>query len=136
MSTSADSLCFSGNTVDGDLIRNDAGRDRSVVFVLDPTKSPGRIAMYSRDMPWGVMMARSPRAAEFGIYKFEGDNLIIAVRQGGAPPPLATARGARGGFAADFGPQPPNAGPPPEKFESTLGSGVTLLVLQRLVLKR
>ena len=30
--------------------------------------------------------------------------------------------------------RPPNVGPPPEKFESTLGSGVTLLVLQRVVL--
>ena len=31
-------------------------------------------------------MARSPRKAEFGVYKFEADKLIIATRQGGPPP--------------------------------------------------
>jgi uncharacterized protein (TIGR03067 family) len=126
--------CFSGNTVDGDLIRDDVGRDRSVVFALDPTKSPPRIAMYSRAQLVGAPLSmRRTRKAEFGVYKFEGDKLIIAVRQGGAlPSPESDSRG--GGRRNFVGQQESNIGPPPEKFESAFGSGVTLLVLQRLVL--
>ena len=69
-------------------------------YVLDPAAKPKKITIDAP--PFGVEPGR--KTDLLGIYKFDGDRLTIAYRQGG---------------------------PRPEKFESTPGSGVTLLVLEK-----
>ena len=71
VSTSADSPCFSGNAVYGDLIRDDVGGGWSVVFVLDPTKSPRRIAMYSRDLPVRRIWLGGEKPQKSGIRRLQ-----------------------------------------------------------------
>ncbi|MGO9112680.1 MAG: efflux RND transporter periplasmic adaptor subunit [Thermoguttaceae bacterium] len=72
--------------------------------VLDTAKKPKTITIRAT-VNWERGGGWTMESQElFGIYKFENDRLHIAYR--------------------------PN-GPPPEKFESTPGSGVTLLVLER-----
>ena len=68
---------------------------------LDPTKQPKTITIAATDFDGSFALKTN---ALFGIYKFENDRLIIAYRLGAGRP---------------------------DKFESTPGSGVTLLVLER-----
>ena len=70
-------------------------------YVLDPTTQPKRISFYTDK----YKKDEDPeREYHQGIYKFDGDRLLIAYRKDG---------------------------PVPDDFESTAGSGVTRLVLER-----
>ncbi|MHB9049417.1 MAG: TIGR03067 domain-containing protein [Pirellulales bacterium] len=70
-------------------------------YVLDSAKKPRTITLFARFLRAGTLAETEAELA--GIYKLEGNRLTIAYRKDG---------------------------PPPEKFESTPGSGVTLLVLR------
>ncbi len=79
------------------------------LFVLDPTTEPKTITIsgFEPDSTGGFKTDENNNYKKqrlVGIYKFDGDHLTIAYRTNG---------------------------PRPEKFESTPGSGVTLLVLER-----
>jgi RND family efflux transporter MFP subunit len=73
-------------------------------YVLDPTTTPPRITIFTQDWHQSDGIYRPGSAAFIGIYRFDGDKLTIAYRKSGAAP---------------------------EKFESTPGSGVTLLELKQ-----
>ncbi len=75
---------------------------------LDTAKQPKGIAIFARSDfagPAAVFGPPPPPERFLGIYTFDGNGLQIAYRKGG---------------------------PPPEKFESVGGSGVTLLALRRI----
>ena len=74
------------------------------LYTLDASKQPKTIAIYEYKSVSERGRANSTRRDILGIYKFDGDHLTIAYHQ---------------------------HGPRPEKFESTPGSGVTLLVLEK-----
>jgi hypothetical protein len=71
-----------------------------LTFTFDGTKQPKSLTI--SEFPYSDKSGK--RRQSRGIYKFDGDQLTLAYRQGG---------------------------PPPEKFESKPGSGITLLVLRR-----
>ena len=71
-------------------------------YALDSAKQPKRISIYTDD--YGKREEEPKREYLRGIYKFDGDQLKIAYRK---------------------------EGPPPEKFESLRGSGVTIVELQK-----
>ena len=75
---------------------------QSCIYVLDPDKEPKTIKIYPAIPRPGQV--KPPEGIGNGIYKIDGERLWIAYRVGG---------------------------PAPEKFESALGSGVTLIELQR-----
>jgi uncharacterized protein (TIGR03067 family) len=74
-------------------------------YALEATKRPSRITMFTGEWVQTDKMFNVCPAFLVGIYKFDSDRLTIAYRKGG---------------------------PPPEKFESIPGSGVTLLTLKKL----
>ncbi|MGD0519017.1 MAG: polysaccharide biosynthesis/export family protein, partial [Thermoguttaceae bacterium] len=74
-------------------------------FEIDSTKQPGRINLFmGQFMPEGSVPFVIKQSAFSGIYKIDGDQLLIAYRKGGSAP---------------------------EKFESATGSGITLLELRK-----
>jgi len=94
---------FSGNSFNADLAYDelDVTLDLSGTYVLDQTETPGAVTFFARSDPPDVPAWEAELP---GIYKLDGGRLTIAYRKGG---------------------------PRPEEFESTPGSGVTLLVLER-----
>ena len=76
----------------------------SGLFMLDPTKTPKTITINGSIEASSVKGWFNPSGRLTGIYKFDGDRLSIAYRKGDKPP---------------------------DKFESSPGSGVTLLVLKK-----
>jgi uncharacterized protein (TIGR03067 family) len=87
--------------------REEHFRQMPAKWAIDSSKEPKTISILSNGWPPTVGGVKwTPKPLEFnGIYQFDGDKLTIAYRQ--------------------------NA-PSPEKFESASGSGVTLLVLQKI----
>jgi uncharacterized protein (TIGR03067 family) len=117
---------------------------RAMLVILDAGNRPGQIAMYeasSLDEPAWPYQAS-------GIYKLEGDRLTIAWRQGASRPRRA-AKPVPADETGKLKQSPPTVsdfykyiaeadkyyapilGPPADKFESTPGSGITLLVLEK-----
>jgi uncharacterized protein (TIGR03067 family) len=73
-------------------------------FLVDTTQQPPRITMFAHEWRYENRVYRPGPSPLAGIYRINGDQLTIAYR---------------------------DSGPAPEKFESTPGSGVTLLELKR-----